>query len=98
MDFATAFSVFVNHPWLALLICLPLLALYAWLKQPRLLISGVAWLAYFWYEFLISKGAICPEGCNIRVELIVLYPMLLALTVTALVAAGKARWGKRGGE
>lgn len=95
MDFADVFSVFVNRPWLVLIICLPILALYKWLKLQRLLICGVAWFTYFWYELMISVGAICPEGCNIRVELIVLYPLLLGLTIPALVEAGKLILRKR---
>ncbi len=84
MDLSDALSLFVNQPWWALAVSVPLMALYAWQKQSRLLIAGLGWLAYFLYELLIFHGAICPEGCNIRVELIVLYPMLLALTLTAL--------------
>lgn len=89
MDIAAALSLFVDQPWWALAVAAPLLALFAWQKLQPLLVAGLAWLVYFAYELMLFHGLICPEGCNIRIELLLIYPMLLSLSLRALWALGK---------
>jgi hypothetical protein len=45
----------------------------------------VAWGAYAVYELLMNARILCSGECNIRVDLLLIYPLLLALSVPALV-------------
>lgn len=51
-----------------------------WFHIPAL---AVAWLAYIAYETIYIPRN-CPGDCNIRVDLVVIYPYLLFVTVAAL--------------
>jgi hypothetical protein len=46
--------------------------------------AGSAWLLYGVYEFGIKQRWLCSGECNIRVDLLLIYPVL----VIGLVAAG----------
>ena len=51
-----------------------------WFHAPALVI---VWLAYIAYEALYIPRN-CPGECNIRVDLVVIYPYLLFVTIAAL--------------
>jgi hypothetical protein len=46
--------------------------------------AGIAWLLYGVYEFGMKQRWLCSGECNIRVDLLLIYPVL----VIGLVAAG----------
>ena len=50
-------------------------------------ITAVIWAAYAWYEYLMHTRVLCSGECNIRVDLLLIYPILLVLSGTALVSA-----------
>ncbi len=52
-----------------------------WLYAPSLL---VAWVGYFAYESIYIPRH-CTGECNIRVDLLLLYPYLALVTVCAIV-------------
>jgi hypothetical protein len=39
------------------------------------------WLGYAGYEFLMYRRVLCSGECNIRVDLLLLYPLLFGLTL-----------------
>ena len=41
----------------------------------------VIWLSYSVYEFLMYKRVLCSGECNIRVDLLLIYPILIGCTV-----------------
>lgn len=51
------------------------------------------WLAFIPYELWIR--AHCTGDCNIRVDLVLLLPVLLVVTVAASVSLVRAQWRKR---
>lgn len=52
--------------------------LVAALQRPRLavIVSGILWLLYAYYEHLVATGVLCDADCNIRVDLVFIVPIL----------------------
>ncbi len=48
------------------------------LQRPRLavIVSGILWALYAYYEYLIATGVLCDANCNIRVDLVLFFPIL----------------------
>jgi hypothetical protein len=91
MDIGTLAGAFVERPFLALIPA----ALFGWLYVRRrkwaILIAALAWLAYFPFEHMMKT--VCssqPDRCDIRIDLLPIYFVLLALSVWAVVAYIKA--------
>jgi len=90
MDIGVLLGVLIQWPWLALV---PgVLFAVAWGRRRRtsILVAALAWLAYFPYELGMKLRMLCSGECNIRVDLLLFYPLLLALSVWALVAVVRA--------
>jgi hypothetical protein len=47
--------------------------------------AACAWLAYAGWELLVQRGIACGQACNIRVDLLLVTPVLLAFTSMAIV-------------
>ena len=79
-----AMAIFIEYPVLAAAIG----ALLLWLGRRahrRVAVgAGIAWLVYAVYEFGMKQRWLCSGECNIRVDLLLIYPLL----VIGLVAAG----------
>jgi hypothetical protein len=47
-------------------------------QRPRLvvIVSGILWALYAYYEHLIATGVLCDANCNIRVDLVLFFPIL----------------------
>ena len=84
-------SVFIAWPWLALVPAVAFLSLYLSTRMSRVALAAVAWAAYAAYEFGMQRRWLCSGECDIRVDLLLLYPLLLVLSLTAVVAALRAR-------
>ena len=67
-------------PWAAFIIA----ALFAglWYRARRLLIllTAVLWGLYGVYEMLMYFRVLCSGECNIRVDLLLIYPLLLLMS------------------
>ncbi|HEX6058350.1 MAG TPA: hypothetical protein VFZ11_04975 [Gemmatimonadaceae bacterium] len=86
-------AIFIETPTLAAIPAL-LFALLALIVRRRLVwIAAGAWLLYGVYEMLMERRILCSGECNIRVDLLLLYPALLALSVAAVVVAARRRPG-----
>ena len=62
-------------------------------KLPRTLAPVVAaslWLLYGVYEYLMQIRMLCSGECNIRVDLLLIYPILLIVTLAAVMSVVKA--------
>ena len=86
---ALLYALFSGAPWLGLLPALVLAALYARTRDPVVRVASGAWGVYAAYEYLMQWGVLCSGECNIRIDLLVLYPVLLFLTVFAF---GRGAW------
>lgn len=83
--FAAVGAVLTMHPWVALLVAEGLAGLWMWRRAGATLIAAVAWATYAGYEYLMLLRVLCSGDCNIRVDLLLVYPVLLLLTIVALV-------------
>ena len=52
-------------------------------------VTAVLWAAYAVWEWHIANGTLCDEKCNIRVDLVLAIPLLLAATLTAIRPPGR---------
>ena len=57
-------------------------------QRPSLavLVSGILWLLYAVYEHLVASGVLCDSDCNIRVDLVLFFPILALATFCAYQA------------
>lgn len=80
----------------ALLLALALGA--AWLGTGRrgFAVAAVLWLVYAGYEFLMYRRVLCSGECNIRVDLLLFYPILLAATLWPIVSTLRQALRRRG--
>ncbi|MGU3499125.1 hypothetical protein [Mycobacterium sp. C31M] len=76
-------GVLIAHPWLAVLAGTALLALW-WRSCSRwAAAAAAAWIAYAGWELFVTEG---PDA-NIRIDLLLIYPVLAVLSVIAIGAA-----------
>lgn len=61
------------------------------LRQPRpgVIVAAIVWLLYAVYEFLIGNGTLCDAKCNIRVDLLLIWPLVGIATLFGIQSPGK---------
>ena len=91
MDFLRIMAVLIEYPLLALVPAMLFLCLFAVSNVRLILITGISWLAYVPYECGMMLRLLCSGECNIRVDLLVIYPLLVALAVASLVTFAMTR-------
>ena len=79
-------GIFIYWPFLALVLALVFGGLYFRCRRPVILVASLAWLAYFPYEQAMKLRILCSGECNIRVDLLLFYPILVLLTIWAIIA------------
>ena len=47
----------------------------------------MTWSLYAFYEYAMRRRWLCSGECNIRVDLLLLYPFLLLISIAAAVTA-----------
>ena len=88
-------SILMTYPALALVPAVIFGLLYAHRRRWIVLAAALAWLAYVPYEYSLKLRILCSGECNIRVDLLLLYPLLLVLSVGALLGYGLALRARR---
>jgi len=85
---------------MSVLMMLPLLVLvpialgiwfYTMTRRGVHLASALLWAAYGVYEILMQARILCSGECNIRVDLLVIYPLLVFLLLASLVSIARSR-------
>ena len=51
--------------------------------RPAVIVAAILWLLYAVYEYYIVTGVLCDANCNIRVDLVLFFPILAIATVFA---------------
>jgi hypothetical protein len=95
MDIGVILGVFIGWPFLALVPAALFAVMYFRCKRPVVLVAALAWLAYFPYEQAIKLRILCSGECNIRVDLLLFYPILVLMSLFAIVAYAKTVRTKR---
>ena len=91
MPVLQAMGVLIMAPWLALVPAV-LLAVVGRARQARFATwMAVEWVVYMLYELGMKYRLLCGGECNIRIDLLLIYPVLLGTTVLALVWAFRPR-------
>ena len=67
----------------------------AWKRPgPGVIVAAIVWLLYAAYEYLIANGILCDAKCNIRVDLILIWPLVGIASLLAISSPGK--WKRAG--
>ena len=85
MDFLRIMAVLIEYPLLALVPAMLFVCLFAVSNARLIFVTALSWLAYVPYEYGMKLRLLCSGECNIRVDLLVIYPLLIALAVAGLV-------------
>ena len=86
-------AIFIEYPWLAAVVGVALLA--AGRGRRAAAAAGIVWLLYAVYETGMKQRWFCTGECNIRVDLLLIYPLLLATTAVAIVNLLRTRRSPR---
>ena len=78
-------AVFIEHPLLAAVIGILLVTLGRILHRGLATVAGVMWIMYSLWEFAIKQRWLCRGDCDIRADLIFIYPLLILGSVAAVV-------------
>jgi len=77
-------AVLIIAPWAAFIVAAVFAGLW-WKSGGRMaLATAVLWGLYGIYESLIYVRILCSGECNIRVDLLLIYPLLLLMSVISL--------------
>ena len=77
-------AIFIEYPHLAAIVGIALVALGRLRRHRTAVGVGVVWLLYSMDEFGMKQRWLCSGECNIRIDLLVIHPVLLI----GLAAAG----------
>jgi hypothetical protein len=62
--------------------------------RPGVIVAAIVWLLYAAYEYLIGSGVLCDANCNIRVDLIFIWPLVWIASLFGINSPGK--WTRAG--
>jgi hypothetical protein len=91
VEVLTMMGIFIQYPWLPAVIGVFLVGLGRWRGRRTAVVVGVIWLLYGAYETAMRLRWLCSGECNIRVDLLLIYPLLLGITVVGIVSLLRAR-------
>jgi hypothetical protein len=84
-------AVFIEYPWLAAVIGgLFIVAGWRWRRRGAAGV-GLAWAVYSAYETGMRQRWLCTGECNIRVDLLLIFPLLLLASCGALWSLHRGR-------
>jgi hypothetical protein len=90
-------AIFIAYPLLAAVIGGLLLASGRYARRRLPMAAGIIWLLYALYEFGMKRRLLCSGECDIRIDLLAIYPLLLLVLgagAISLLLALSGRLGK----
>jgi hypothetical protein len=84
---------YIQWPWAVVIPSGLLALLFVFRRVPFLAIVAGLWLAYGVYESLMKARVLCSGECNIRVDLLLIIPLLYLLSLIAIVKFFRKRHG-----
>jgi hypothetical protein len=88
-------AIFIAYPILPAVVGVILMGLGLRARRRTAVVVGVVWLLYALYETGMKQRWLCTGECNIRVDLLLIYPVLLVSLVAAGVSLLRARKSPR---
>ena len=85
-----AMAILTEWPFLALVPIALFAVPYLRSRSRIVLAAGLLWALYLPYELAMKHRILCPGECNIRVDLLIIYPVLILMSVMAIVMAVRA--------
>ena len=82
----------VESPLLALVPSAVLFVLATRARHWLIVVAATAWLLYAGYEWLMLHRVLCSGDCNIRIDLLLLHPALIGVTLMALIVGMLRIW------
>jgi hypothetical protein len=76
---------FVQWPFAALVPAIGFAVAGAIRRRPLAGLAGAVWFSYALYEAGMKARLLCSGECNIRVDLLFIYPLVWVLTIVALI-------------
>ena len=92
----SAIAFFIDQPWLALIPAAFFLLLLAASRSRWSLIAAVMWVGYAVYEYGMKARILCSGECNIRIDLLLVYPLLIIVSGAAVILSLRRRKVNRG--
>jgi hypothetical protein len=84
-------SILIEHPWVAGVIACGFLLLWRARRHRFIAMTALVWAAYLVYEHLMRWRILCTGECNIRVDLLLIYPVLGLVSLAAILYGLKRR-------
>ena len=78
-------GIFAGYPWLILIPIALFFFIGIAAKARFATATAILWLIYGMYEWMMYARILCGGDCNIRIDLLFIYPVLLLLSLTALI-------------
>jgi len=88
-------GLLIEYPWLAFLLSGAFASMGIWRRTVSAWVASVMLAFYGVYEYLMYNRVLCSGECNIRVDLLAIYPVLL-LTMIIGVLQSVRRKPRRG--
>ena len=88
-------AIFIKYPLLAAVVGAALLALGRRSGRRVAVAAGATWLLYALYEFGMKQRWLCSGECNIRIDLLAIYPVLLIVLLAGCISLVRAPAGSR---
>jgi len=76
-------ALFIPRPWLALIPTALFAGLYRSSHRKLAGAAALIWLLYGVYEYAMYRRWLCTGECNIRVDLLLIYPVIVLVSVSA---------------
>ena len=83
MNVLSGLAILIAYPWLAVVPAILFFYLHSILKARVILVTAILWLAYVPYEYAMTLRLLCSGECNIRVDLILIYTLLVAMSLAS---------------
>ena len=76
-------ALFIPRPWLALIPTVLFAGLYRSSHRKLAGAAALIWLLYGVYEYAMYRRWLCTGECNIRVDLLLIYPVIVLVSISA---------------
>lgn len=91
-----ALAVFIDQPLLALIPAAFFILLMGLSRSRWSLVAAVMWVGYALYEYGMKARILCSGECNIRVDLLLVFPLLILVSGAAIYLSLRRRKVNRG--